>query len=168
MKNDLLNNKDFLENCKKATLEAFKNKINTKEVNELLKHMPNLTEDVLMNVSSGVLEAEASLVSALVWSKVKCYPKDQPWKFEASAWGPGVGGGSCIGFMYTAYTGSNAWDTFFKNVKAYHAQGIAATAGGFQITWFSSKGTPIGQFNGVLAGAGVFEIGGSGHWVRTK
>lgn len=158
---DLTCNEDFRKACRNATLKAFKDKINIEQVYDLLEHMPN------SSCNSGTIGATASLVSALIWSKVKCYPDNQPWKFEESAWGPGIGGGESIGFMYTAYTGENAWDAFFKNTTGYHAQGIAEVGGIFQITWFRSDGVPIGQFNGALAGAGVFEIGGSGHWKNT-
>ncbi len=171
MANDLLQNKDFLQACRKATLSAFKNKIDDAKLNSLLEHMPSPAAGPAKNVlrvsgGSGAIQAEASIVSAVIYAKVKCYPDNKPWKFEESAWGPGIGGGECIGFMYTAYTGDNAWETFFKDATAYHAQGIAEAGGIFQINWFRSDGTPIGQFNGALGGAGVFEIGGSGKWKK--
>lgn len=166
--------KEMMYEYQKSTREAFKGKIDNEQIEMLLANMPkdSSSENVIMVSSdlqagdNGPLQADASLVSALIWSKVNCYPSDIPWKFEEQAWGPGIGGGSSIGFMYNTYEGPNSWDAFFKNTVAYHAQGIADMGGIFQINWFSANGIPTGQFNGVLAGAGVFEIGGSGHWKK--
>ena len=158
----LVPDKEIAEICRKATIDAFRGKIDKIETDNFLNAMYS---DSLRDTPSAI-EADASLVSAVLWSKVTCEPKNQPWVFKESAWGPGIGGGSCVGFMYTAYTDPNGWDNFFKNVTAYHAQGLAATGGIFQINWFNSSGTPVGQFNGALAGAGAFEIGGSCKWER--
>lgn len=158
---------EFFEVCRKQTIDTFQGKVDQKGLDELLAKMPQ-GEDQLsaandVDNTPGAIEAEASIVSAVFWSKVKCEPKAMPWQFSESAWGPGIGGGSCIGFMYTAY---DSWDAFFENTTAYHAQGIASAGGVFQINWFNSAGTPIGQFNGAMGGAGAFEVGGSGSWSR--
>lgn len=158
--------KEFLHACRKQTIDTFQGKVDQDGLDNLLKKMPD-EENTLLSANAfnaaPAIEAQASIVSAVLWSKVQCEPTDKPWKFSESAWGPGIGGGSCIGFMYTAY---DNWDVFFENTTAYHAQGIAATGGIFQINWFNSSGTPIGQFNGAMGGAGVFEIGGPGKWKR--
>ena len=63
--------------------------------------------------------------------------------------------------MYTAY---DNWDAFFKNVTSYHVQGYSEGGGILQVNWFISNGTPVGQFNGAMVGAGGLEAGGPGKW----
>ena len=155
----LFNDPNILQICRNGTLESLKGKIDEEALNGLLSYMPSDAAN-----DSRATAADASLVSAVIWSTVSCTPKNLPWKFEESAWGPGIGGGSCTGFLYHAYKDANDWDSFFHDAVAYHAQGIAATGGIFQINWFNSKGVPIGQFNGAMAGGGVFEIGNSCKW----
>lgn len=164
------NSSEFLDRCKKATLDSFKGKLADADIENLLNCMPvvqnnELTSPNTLSVPEPI-EAEASITSALIWSKVKCSPSNSPynnWKMEESAWGPGIGGGVAIGCMYTAY---ETYDALFKYTTAYHVQGIADFGGILQITWFNSSGVPIGQFNGVLGGAGVFEAGGSCSWQK--
>ncbi|MCE5285670.1 MAG: hypothetical protein LLG02_07470 [Pelosinus sp.] len=164
---DLLYDKEFWKYCKKITLDAFKNKIPDTQIDELLKHMPTGCHNHCCGVGgiSEVNGADASILSAVVWSKVKCYPDNQPWKFEAQAWGPAVCGGSCAGFMYNFYE-PNDWDAFFRNTASFWAQGVSYLGGIFQITWFDSNSKLIGQFNGAMAGVGVFEVANKGHWTK--
>ena len=65
--------------------------------------------------------------------------------------------------MYNTYEVDN-WDAFFRNTASLWAQGASYLGGTFQITWFDSDVIPIGQFNGVMAGIGTFEVGNNGHW----
>jgi len=110
------------------------------------------------------LSATASVIFAAIYGNVTCTPKGQPWKFDQSIWGIGAQGGTSIGFLYTAYEN---WDAFFRMTTSFHVQGIADGGGVLQINWFNKHGTPIGQFNGALAGAGGLEGGGAGHWKHT-
>lgn len=165
MSNNILFNDNFLETCKKTTLKTFENKINSQHIYQLLDNMPTSQQLALPTANQccmpSPIGADASLISIAIWSKIKCYPDNLPWKFEATAWGPGIGGGGAAGFMYTIY---ECWDMLFDETAGYHAQGVAEGGGIFQITWFTKNALPIGQFNGFLAGIGVFEVGGSGHW----
>lgn len=162
MSETLFNSPNILQVCRNATLESLQGKISEDSLERLLSYMPS---DALNDSRS--VQADASLVSAVIWSTISCKPKNLPWVFDESAWGPGIGGGSCTGFLYHAYSDPGDWDSFFRDAAAYHAQGIAATGGIFQINWFNSNGVPIGQFNGAMAGAGVFEIGNSCKWKHT-
>ncbi len=160
MSNLLLDNKQALEVCRNATISACEGKVDENFLNRLLSSMEGAVKKQRRS-----MQASANLVSAFVWSKVSCEPDDKPWIFKEDAWGPGIGGGSCSGIMYHAYTDDVfGWDNFFHEAVAYHAQGISSMGGIFQITWFRKDGAPIGQFNGAMAGAGVFEIGGNCKW----
>lgn len=166
---------EFLEACKAATRNAFEGKVDAEGLEKLLSAMPVPSSDTEMGIAAPTLadvkvpspiHAEASIVSAVIWSTVKCSPKNPPyngWYYDEQAWGVGIGGGSSEGFMYTAY---DSFEALFKYTTAYHVQGIAATGGILQINWFNKDGVPVGQFNGVLAGAGGFEMGGSGKWKK--
>lgn len=109
------------------------------------------------------LGAKADLIFGLIYGSVTVKPTSGPTSciFEHSFWGVGAVGGSSIGFMYTAY---DSWDAFFRNVTGFHVQGIASGGGILQVNWFISNGTPVGQFNGAMAGAGGVEGGNSGTW----
>lgn len=102
-------------------------------------------------------------IKLAVWGKLSVEPDQQPWKYDHTIWGGPAYIGSAVGFMYTAY---ETWDAFFQNVTGCHAQGVDAGGGILQVNWFISNGTPVGQFNGVAAGLGGFEAGGSGKWSR--
>jgi hypothetical protein len=98
-----------------------------------------------------------------VWGKIDCEPDGQPWKYDNTVWGGPFYIGAAVGFMYTAY---DSWDPFWQNVTSCHVQGIDVGGGILQVNWFISNGTPVGQFNGAAAGAGLVEGGGSGGWTR--
>ena len=100
-------------------------------------------------------------VKIAVWGKVSVDPDGQPWKYDNTIWGGPAYFGSSVGFMYTAY---DSWDAFFQNVSSCHIQGVDVGGGVLQVNWFIPNGTPVGQFNGVAAGAGLVEGGGSGKW----
>lgn len=156
----LLENEQVLEVCRNATISAYEGKVDEESLNQLLSCMNGVAKE-----PGRAIQASASLISIAIWSKVKCEPKNMPWVFDESAWGPGIGGGSCIGVMYHAYKDAvSGWDDFFNEAVAYHAQGAGNVGGIFQITWFRKNGVPIGQFNGFMSGAGAFEIGGSCKW----
>lgn len=162
MSNLLLSNKEMYGACRKATLSAYEGKVDQKSLTQLLDKM-----EMLAAGPGRGIEASASIVSAVIWSTITCEPKSLPWKFDEQAWGLGIGGGSCSGIMYHAYSDeSSGWDYFFRDAVAYHAQGIASMGGIFQITWFRGDGAPIGQFDGAMAGAGAFEMGNSCKWKR--
>ena len=102
-------------------------------------------------------------VKIAVWGKISVDPDGQPWKYDHTIWGGPAYFGSSVGFMYTAY---DSWDAFFQNVSGCHVQGVDVGGGILQVNWFIPNGTPVGQFNGVAAGAGLVEGGGSGKWER--
>lgn len=160
MANLLLENEQLFEVCRNATISAYEGKVDGESLNQLLSSMKSAKTE-----PGRAIQASASLVSAVVWAKVHCEPENMPWIFKETAWGPGIGGGSCIGVMYHAYKdAASGWDDFFDEAVAYHAQCISGLGGVFQITWFRKDGAPIGQFDGVMAGAGACEIGGSCKW----
>ncbi len=107
------------------------------------------------------LKATASMNLA-VWGKLKCEPEGQPWIYDIEIWGAPAFFGSAVGFMYTAYT---SWDSFFTKVTGAHAHGIEVGGGFLQINWLAGV-LPVGQFNGVVGGAGIAEAGGDGVWKR--
>lgn len=112
------------------------------------------------------LGAKASLIFAGIYGNVTVEPTSggyENWKFDESFWGVGAVGGSSIGFMYTAY---DNWNSFFKNVTSFHVQSFASGGGILQVNFFISNGTPVGQFNGAMAGAGAVEGGASGKWKK--
>ena len=151
----------FAGNVDSFVTECFLKKMPRFALDETGLHVPCPPSD-----AAPVLSADASILAYLIYSQVTCRPTDPPynvWGFNASAWGVGAGGGTSKGIMYTTY---NNWDAFFRNVAGYHVQGIAELAGILQISWFNGSAVPVGQFNGVLAGAGVFEFGGKGTWKK--
>ncbi|MHA7057685.1 hypothetical protein ACWGOQ_0010730 [Aquimarina sp. M1] len=145
---------------KKATQDAFK-KIEFVDKGE--------AENFLTKLEGSVptpLGAKASLIFAGIYGNITVQPTSggyENWKFDESFWGAGAVGGSSIGFMYTAYS---SWDAFFKNVTSFHVQSVASGGGILQVNFFISNGTPVGQFNGALAGAGAVEGGSSGKWKK--
>lgn len=151
-------NEEILKKSKEITLEKCKGKIADEKLDMLFNNMPDPRKDSVDNK-----DASASIVSAVLWSRVNCSIKGMPWEFHAAAWGPGIGGGSSEGTIYYS-SACNSWEDFFEKSTRYWAQGIADIGGFFMITWFDKNSTPTGQFVGALAGAGGFEIGGSGRW----
>lgn len=142
-----------------ATRHAFKGKLNDEEVERFI--------DATTGSASGIpspITATGSAYFGLIFGVVKCTPASQPYTFEEKAWGIGASAGSGAGLIYTAY---DSWDAFFKNTAGYHAQGIADGGGILQINFFNSSAIPIGQYNGVAGGIGVFECGGKGTWQHT-
>ncbi len=125
-----------------------------------------LQEFVAKSTAAGVpapIGAKASVVMGLIYGNVTCNPTEDPykvWSFDESIWGLGAVGGTAIGFIYTAY---NAWDPFFQRTTGFHVQGAGEGGGILQIN-FLEGATPIGQFNGAMAGAGALEGGANGRW----
>lgn len=113
---------------------------------------------------ASVLSAQASIIFVAIYGKLEVSKLPAPYAkktFSVDSWGLGASGGTSIGVMYTAY---DDWSAFFSNVTSYHVQGIADGGGILQVNWFISNGTPVGQFNGAMAGAGGLEAGGPGKW----
>ena len=81
MSNLLLSNKQMYEACRNATLSAYEGKVDQKSLTQLLDNMEMLAE----NPGRGV-EASANIVSAVIWAKIICEPKNLPWIFEEQAW----------------------------------------------------------------------------------
>ncbi len=100
-------------------------------------------------------------VKIAIWGKLHVEPDGQPWVYDITIWGGPAYIGGAVGVMYTAY---ETWDAFFRNVTSAHVQGIDVGGGALQVNWFDSKKVPVGQFNGLAAGAGLVEAGGSGKW----
>ena len=136
-----------------ATWEAFQGKLKDNEVEHFL-------DATVLSDEPLTITAMGSLYFLAVYGVISCEPSKYPYKFEESSWGLGATALSAGGVIYTAY---DSWDAFFKNTTGYHAQGIAKAGGFLQIT-FLKKLTPIGQFNAVAGGIGVFEVGGNGKW----
>lgn len=124
----------------------------------------DLYAEKLAATSASVLSAKSDIIFALFYGNLTVKVLADPYKnkyFDVDTWGLGATGGTAVGMMYTAY---DNWDAFFNNVTSYHVQGIADGGGFLQINWFISNGTPVGQFNGAMAGAGGIEAGGAGRW----
>lgn len=127
------------------------------------KEVENFSERLAAS-SAKPLSARASIIFVAFYGKLTVDSLPAPYsnqRFEVDSWGLGATGGTSIGIMYTAY---NNWDAFFANVTSYHVQGIADGGGILQVNWFIANGTPVGQFNGAMAGAGGLEAGGPGKW----
>lgn len=145
-----------LEVVQAATRKAFKGKLSDEEVQRFI--------DATTGGDSGIpspITATGSAYFGLIFGVVKCEPGSEPYTFEEKAWGIGASAGSGAGLIYTAY---ESWDAFWQNTAGYHAQGIAEGGGILQINFFNSSAVPIGQYNGVAGGVGVFECGGKGSW----
>ncbi len=159
MKEDLINNAEFLAACRAATLKAFKGKVDEVELENFLASANKI--DVPDPVAS-----KAKIGVLAIWGRVSCEPEsfeEIPWEFDATVWGLGGAVYESFGFMYTAY---KSWDALFKETTGFHAQGAGEVGGIFQITWFNKKGLPVGQFNGLSGGFGAFEVGGAGKWKK--
>lgn len=118
----------------------------------------------LTATSAPVLSAKADIIFVVFYGNLTVKVLADPYKhkyFDVDTWGLGATGGAAVGMMYTAY---DNWDAFFKNVTSYHVQGLSDGGGFLQINWFIKNGTPVGQFNGGMAGAGGIEAGGAGRW----
>lgn len=118
----------------------------------------------LAATTASVLSAKADIIFVAFYGNLTVKINTDPYKKkngDVDVWGIGAAGGTAIGMMYTAY---DNWDAFFNNVTSYHAQGLAEGGGVLQINWFISNGTPVGQFNGAMAGAGGLEAGGAWKW----
>ncbi len=139
-----------------ATREAFKGKLEEKEVNEFLESIRGVN-------APAPISATGSIIFVGVFGEVVCEPMDKPYKFKQKSWGLGAAGVSSVGLLYTAY---NNWDAFWRNTTSYHAQGVADAGGIFQINFFNKKGVPIGQYNGPAIGIALFEVGGAGKWKK--
>jgi hypothetical protein len=149
-----------VEVAQAATWRAFKGKLKDPEIPQFV--------DATTGASRGLavpapITASASAYFGAIFGVVKCEPGHEPYLFEEYAWGIGASAGSGGGFLYTAY---DSWDAFWEMTAGYHAQGIAEGGGILQINFFNSSAVPIGQYNGVAGGIGVFECGGSGRWSK--
>lgn len=144
-----------------ATRDALKPKLPDEQV----EHFINATTGQAPGLGvPAPITCNGSLYFAVLYGVVHCQPTDPatyPWTFDQDSWGIGVSAGSGAGLLYTAY---DSWDAFFRNTAGYHAQGIAEGGGILQINFFNSDAVPIGQYNGVAGGIGVFECGNSGTW----
>lgn len=139
-----------------ATVQALKDRVDASEIQRFLREAVGDSAPAPIGATVNVKIA--------VWGKVHCEPDGQPWVYDTTIWGGPAYFGEAVGFMYTAY---DTWDAFFQKVTGVHVQGIAETGGVLQVNWFISNGTPVGQFNGVAAGVGLLEAGGSGGWTHT-
>ncbi|HQT26826.1 MAG TPA: hypothetical protein PLK99_09575 [Burkholderiales bacterium] len=161
MLQDLMANQKFMQASKEAALKALKGKVLQGKIKE--DEMKHFLDAIGKEGVPAPIGATASLVFALFYGVVKCEPREQPWIYDEDVWGIGGAAISSVGFMYTAY---DNWNAFFTNTTAFHVQGIAEAGGIYQINWFNSSGTPIGQFNGAAGGIAIFEAGGSGKWKK--
>lgn len=108
------------------------------------------------------LEATASIIAVLFYGRLEVNVKTEPYDscaFDAPIWGVGASEGDVLGWM-----SSNGWSSFFRDAQSFYVQGVAAVGGFLQVSWFSGSGRLIGQFNGLMAGAGGIAAGGSGEW----
>ena len=153
---NLMTDHKFMEAAKTATLKALKGKVKEDKVKGFL-------DSIGKAEVPAPIGATASLTFVLFYGVVKCEPNEKPYIFEHDVWGVGGAAVSSDGFMYTAYQN---WDAFFRQTTAFHVQGIAEGGGILQITWFNKDGLPIGQYNGIAKGIGVFEAGGAGTWKK--
>lgn len=164
--------KPNLEVVQAATWRAFKGKLNDEVIQNFLDATTGREAAARTQLKVGApaavkvatpMKATGSLYFALLYGIISCKPFHSPYCFEESSWGIGATAMSSGGILYTAYEN---WDDFWKLTTAYHAQGIAEAGGIFQINFFNNKAQPIGQFDGVAGGIGVFECGGSGKWYK--
>ncbi len=158
---DLISNQDFMQVSREAAISSLQGDVLQGKIAK--NEMTSFMDSIGKAGAPAPIGATASLTFALFYGVTKCEPRDQPWIFDVDTWGIGGAAISSVGFMYTAYEN---WDAFFRNTTAYHVQGIAEGGGIFQINWFNSSGTPIGQFNGAAGGISVFEAGGGGKWKK--
>lgn len=120
----------------------------------------------LAKSGAAVLGAKVDLTFILFYGQLTVKPTTDPYReycYEVDVWGAGASAGSSIGFMYTAYSD---WDAFFRNVTAFHVQSVSYGGGFLQVNWFNKDGTPVGQYNGGILGAGGLEAGGAGKWKK--
>ena len=132
-----------------ATRKAFKGKLKDSEIDKFLDETTGNKEPV-------TITAMGSLYFIGIYGVVSCTPSKYPYTYEESSWGIGASAISAGGVIYTVCA---TWKAFFKSTTGYHAQGIAEAGGILQINFFN-KLTPIGQFNAVAGGNGVFQVGG--------
>lgn len=153
MENNQIATPQVAEVSEFATRKSLAGKVPEPEVNKFLASLKSQSVPA-------PIEASAS-VEAFIKGSVTCKTKTGH-NFKGDFWGAGVGSlSSPVGFLYTAY---NSWEAFFNEVTSCHAQGIGEVGGVLQINFFNKNGVPVGQYNGVAVGAGVFEGGGAGSW----
>lgn len=165
MSKELQQENDLASVHREATIKALKGKVDDAELQSFLQKMDDSRNLLGTSNDDRCIEATGSIIVAAVYGKVKCEISSLPYVFDASVWGIGAAGFTALGTIFNAYDPSN-WDYFFKKVRKFHAQGIAKGGGVFQITFFDKKNVPIGQFNSVAVGAGVFQVGGEGKWKK--
>ncbi len=163
MADNVLQSKEFLKACRDATIRALAGKVKKEDLDKLLRRMPTQAIAPSAPDSPGPAEAKGETYTVILYGYVKCTPTHLDHEFEANHWGLGLAAAAGYGFMYTAY---GDWSDFFSETRGYHAQGIADAGGILQINWFNGSGVPVGQFNGVAGGIGVFEVGGEGRWTK--
>ncbi|UYQ63204.1 hypothetical protein [Streptomyces peucetius] len=142
--------------AQQATMNALGVRVGASEVESFLEKLASASVPAPIGATADVKIA--------VWGKVQVTPDGQPWLYDHTIWGGPAYFGSSVGFMYTAY---DSWDAFFQDVTSVHVQGVDVGGGLLQANWFRSDGLPVGQFNGVAAGGGLVEAGGSGKWEHT-
>ncbi|WP_298511954.1 hypothetical protein [uncultured Kordia sp.] len=170
MTTELLREQELIVAYKEATIEAFKDKVEDVKLYNLLQNIENSVKRPVDSDSlddSRFIEATGGIIMLAIYGRVTCDVSNMPYSFAANAWGVGGAGFTSLGTMYNVYGDSN-WERFFKEVRSYHAQGIAKAGGIYQITWFDRNNDPIGQFNSVAIGVGVFQVGGKGKWKKNK
>ena len=154
--------KPDIEAVQAATWRAFKGKLKDNEIQSFLEATTgSKTTAAITAKVPAPITATGSLYFIAIYGVISCKPSHEPYYFEESSWGIGATAMSAGGVLYTAY---ERWDDFWNLTTAYHAQGIAEAGGIFQINFFNNKAVPIGQFDAVAGGIGVFECGGSGKW----
>ncbi|MDQ0363104.1 hypothetical protein [Breznakia pachnodae] len=160
---------EFIEICRNATIELFKDKITSDDIQTLLDCMPMVNNNELLIPESSfsipkVINSEVLITSSLGWSIIRVTPSDtqyQTWRMDERVWGTRIGSGVASGFIYTVY---ESYEAFFKYTTTYQLKSVNKYDDILQINWFNSSGLPIAQFNGVLEGGPILEIGGGCYW----
>jgi hypothetical protein len=164
MRNLEVGSKEFFEEQRELTVKTYKDKIPQETLDAILALIPEKhgTENELNTPSSS---ARVDVTAAFIYGTIDCDIDSLKMEFEGTHWGLGLAGFASSGILYTAYYN---WNDFFANAVGYHVQCAGAGGGAVQVTWFTAKGVPAGQFMGVAGGAGAMEVGGKGLWSPMK
>lgn len=144
-------------NLRKATRESLDAAVSDEELDRFL-------DSVQSDKAPDPINADATLK---IFGKgtLRCEvtdPEYSQWVYDHDAYGAAAAYAEATGFIYTAFT---SWDSFFQKVTGFHVQGISSGGGILQINFFRDL-VPMGQFNGVVKGVGLFEAGGNGKWEK--
>lgn len=143
------------EAVQEATLKNLEGKLDDDAIRKFLDAAAGLPH----------IPASASLNFAGIVGWVKCHPTEKPcseYTFETQVWGAG---GSSVDTAVGTLSTSIGWDSFFKETTGCHVQVTAYMGGWLQINFFRQLEL-IGQFNGLVVGAGLVEAGGNGSWSK--